>query len=473
MIKKLVVLLLLSTAALAQQARVDIPTIVNPLGRPIPNVNVFLCIGTATITGTTCSIQAQSTTDITGSLSCPAGFPVTQTNNTAGAGGCSATGDGAGNAGFWLTPGAYIYCLSGPSIVGKCYNLNAAVGITPGSAVNFVPNPISAAAFISSSNGSQSAPAFSFLSSTGSGVYFGSNPKITSGGVDQVAFGAGNAGVSLPSGRTIGWTASANPDGVQDTALSRDSAGVIDFGTGALGSTAGTGKAKQFVASAAAVGGVGSAITVSGAGTIGYGWQDTTQGADAKIWDMLASSSNLIGRTLNDAQAVANNWLVVTRSGATPTGIQFPSEPITNVNGISTVGNGVWLSVATRDFTAQTANIAGTNIYTVPASQGGTYCVFAYSVVTTAAGTTSTLPSTVVAYTDSDTNTIITPTFTASNSGNTVGTSNNSGAVGPPQMSCFNPKTTTSLVISTSGYASNPASTMQYNLHAKVVYLGP
>jgi hypothetical protein len=135
--KNLILFLLCSVSAVfAQGVRYGLPPILNPDGRPIPNVNVFLCTGTATITGTACSVQAQSFTDITLGTECSAGFPVTPTNNTAGAAGCSATSDATGNAGFWLAPGSYIYCVSGPNITGACYKLNAAVGVTSGGNTN-------------------------------------------------------------------------------------------------------------------------------------------------------------------------------------------------------------------------------------------------------------------------------------------------------------------------------------------------
>jgi len=123
---------LLSVLAIAQSqgVRFDAPPIVNGQGKPIANVNVFLCAGSATITGTTCSVQAQSFTDATLSTQCSSGFPVTPTNNTGGAGGCSSTSDSLGNFGFWLSPGAYIYCLSGPNVTGKCYNLTVPTGPT-------------------------------------------------------------------------------------------------------------------------------------------------------------------------------------------------------------------------------------------------------------------------------------------------------------------------------------------------------
>src|SRR5215475_1963871 len=125
--KRLILFLLFSSLACAQGVRVDIPTIVNPLGKPIPNVNVQLCSGTATITGTSCSPQVQSFIDGTLATTCASGFPVTQPQIAS----CSATSDGAGNAGFWLSPASYIYCLTGPNVTGKCYNLTVPVGATP------------------------------------------------------------------------------------------------------------------------------------------------------------------------------------------------------------------------------------------------------------------------------------------------------------------------------------------------------
>jgi hypothetical protein len=153
----------LGTLAYPQGVRIDLPTILNPRGQPIPNVNVFLCTGTATITGSTCSVQAQSFTDITLTTQCSAGFPVTPTNNTAGAAGCSATSDGAGNSGFWLSPGAYVYCLSGPNITGKCYNLNAAVGVTPGGGANLGTNSLTVGAVTATSLTVSSVSAHSWL----------------------------------------------------------------------------------------------------------------------------------------------------------------------------------------------------------------------------------------------------------------------------------------------------------------------
>lgn len=112
-------LMILVSSAYSQQARFDGQAL-GPKG-PLPNVIVSLCSSTAT--GIPCSPQTTSTTDSTGSVACSLGAPVVP----AGGGACSGTTDALGNFGFWLTPGAYQYCLTGPGITGKCYQLTSTV----------------------------------------------------------------------------------------------------------------------------------------------------------------------------------------------------------------------------------------------------------------------------------------------------------------------------------------------------------
>lgn len=130
--KWLLLLLFVCEASLcvAQGVRYDLPPILSPRGLPLPNTSISLCPGTAVISGSTCGTTAQAFTDITLATPCTSGLPVTPPNLPApqGVGVCSATGDSLGNAGFWLSPGAYIYCLNGPGITGKCYNLTVPVG---------------------------------------------------------------------------------------------------------------------------------------------------------------------------------------------------------------------------------------------------------------------------------------------------------------------------------------------------------
>lgn len=112
--------ILMAVSAFGQQARFDSQAF-GPKG-PLPNVIVSLCATTAT--GIPCSPQVTSTTDSTGATACSIGSPVTP----AGSSICQGTTDALGNFGFWLTPGAYQYCLTGPGITGKCYNITDPVG---------------------------------------------------------------------------------------------------------------------------------------------------------------------------------------------------------------------------------------------------------------------------------------------------------------------------------------------------------
>src|SRR5262249_9915578 len=107
MIRKLLLftMFLVPIAAFSQAVRYEVPPILSNRGTPLPNVAITLCPGTATITGSTCSPQTQSFTDITLTSSCALGLPVV----LAGTSTCQGTSDAIGNAGFWLSPGAYIY----------------------------------------------------------------------------------------------------------------------------------------------------------------------------------------------------------------------------------------------------------------------------------------------------------------------------------------------------------------------------
>jgi hypothetical protein len=65
-------------------------------------------------------------------------------------------------------------------------------------------------------------------------------------------------------------------------------------------------------------GGTSSAFLAQKSGSVGYGWDDTSQGTDAKVWDALAVSGTMLFRTVNDANSAATTWLSVTRSGYVP-----------------------------------------------------------------------------------------------------------------------------------------------------------
>lgn len=117
--KRLLLLLLLCSAAFGQGTRVDIPPIVGGTGRPVPNVQVTVC--TATAIGLPCSPQVLTYTDATLTTACSAGFQVVLTGTST----CQATTDSLGNGGFWVPPGKYKYTLTGPNLTGQTYTVVA------------------------------------------------------------------------------------------------------------------------------------------------------------------------------------------------------------------------------------------------------------------------------------------------------------------------------------------------------------
>lgn len=114
------------------------------------------------------------------------------------------------------------------------------------------------------------------------------------------------------------------------------------------------------------------------------------------------------------------------------------------------------------NLTSQTANIAPTTITTPGAN--GFYRVNCYTVVTTAAGTSSTLPQCIVNWTDADSNFAETNVVTGINAANTVGAFGTT----PVGNNSFYAKSGVAITYQTSSYASNPASAMNYSLHLRL-----
>jgi hypothetical protein len=128
--KKLILaVFLLSGMVFGQGARFDQQAIGSK--GPIANVIVTACSPTAT--GIPCSPTVPTFTDITLGTACGAGLAVTLPGQSS----CQGTSDSSGNYGFWLSPGAYRYSLSGPGITGKLYDITIQAGISvPVSTVN-------------------------------------------------------------------------------------------------------------------------------------------------------------------------------------------------------------------------------------------------------------------------------------------------------------------------------------------------
>ena len=121
--------------------------------------------------------------------------------------------------------------------------------------------------------------------------------------------------------------------------------------------------------------------------------------------------------------------------------------------------------VAKYDVSGKTANVGATAFYTTPSNGAGTYCASGSATVTTA-GTTSTLPSTQVSYTDGDTGVAGEYNQTSATLGNGSIGANHGGVL------CFNAAASTNINALTLSYAST-GTQMVYSAHWKLTYWGP
>ncbi len=108
--------------------------------------------------------------------------------------------------------------------------------------------------------------------------------------------------------------------------------------------------------------------TLSGSGYIysngadpGYSFQETDAGTDLKRWDIVMSGGTLLFRAVNDAYSVANNWLQVTRSAASPVEAQF-QVPVQSSIAVSSETTGALTSASRNKIVRCSGNI------TLPAS---------------------------------------------------------------------------------------------------------
>lgn len=115
---------------------------------------------------------------------------------------------------------------------------------------------------------------------------------------------------------------------------------------------------------------------------------------------------------------------------------------------------------AVSDFTVQTANIGSTTLFTAP--QSGMWCIAAFGNVTTAATTSSTLPSITVNWVSADNSTVQSYNI-ASSTGNTLATYNSG-------QTCAYIAAGSTLTYYTSGYASSGSTAMQYAIHVRAYF---
>lgn len=162
-----------------------------------------------------------------------------------------------------------------------------------------------------------------------------------------------------------------------------------------------------------------------------------------------------------------------TSSGINVGGVLNVTGKIATYNSMTTVANGVASIVAKADAVAQSANVATTTLFAVPAGGAGMYRASCYVVITQAATTSSTMPYCGVLWTDSDTNTSSGVQVTSQLNTNTVGTTSANGSLGQSTgTAIINAKASSNITYQTVNYASSGATPMQYAIHVKLEYLG-
>ena len=124
-----------------------------------------------------------------------------------------------------------------------------------------------------------------------------------------------------------------------------------------------------------------------------------------------------------------------------------------------TVGNNTYV-----DSTSQTANISSTQLATSSPIAGNFYKITCFVIVTTAATTSSTMPSCAYTYTDEASSTHTAIPITATSNANAAGTSSLGTAI-------FFAKANTALDYATTGYASSGGTAMSYSLHLRLEQL--
>jgi hypothetical protein len=122
------------------------------------------------------------------------------------------------------------------------------------------------------------------------------------------------------------------------------------------------------------------------------------------------------------------------------------------------------------DTTGLTANVSTATVTGLSSISGNTYyCATSWYVITTAAGTSSTMPYATISYTDADTSTAETNYIGSVNGVNTIGAyaGTLNANIGGGSF-CFYAKSGTAIQYSTNSYASSPASAMTYAFHLRV-----
>lgn len=201
-----------------------------------------------------------------------------------------------------------------------------------------------------------------------------------------------------------------------------------------------------------------TAGTASGAGTGGN--VSITAGNGGNLHGGVVTITGGNG-TANNANGGNVTLAPGTGNGSGTAGTIALQGIVANYNNVATVGNGVPSEYGKGDATGQGANVGSTNLYTVPSTGAGMYRVSCYVVITTAATTSSTLPSCNLIWVDKDNSNSQSANVTATSSANTLTTYTQGTTI-------IDVAASTSVTWSTAGYATSGATSMVYAVHIKI-----
>ena len=110
-------------------------------------------------------------------------------------------------------------------------------------------------------------------------------------------------------------------------------------------------------------GGGTSAATLLSSAAPATAWTETDAAADNKLWDLLANGEQLVGRVVNDANSIANNWLTVDRTGTTVDSVTFTGQVISASSGKGlSVKEGANCKQGTATLVAGAVTVANTSV---------------------------------------------------------------------------------------------------------------
>lgn len=250
----------------------------------------------------------------------------------------------------------------------------------------------------------------------------------------------------LPSAGTLGWRNAAN---TQDISFVKTGAAAGGFPADILASSNSPGiLAPSFFSASANPPSTGVFRLAS---------------SDQVVWRNNANSGDVpLSKNASD-QLVYNGNKVAIQSGGISVGhlATWLSDGVIQDGGVVPTNAPVFVV----NLTGQVANITPTLITTPGAN--GFFRFSCYTVVTTAAITSSTLPDCRVNFTDADSSIAETILATNTNTANTVGSLGATTGAGVNANAGFFAKSGVAINISTTGYSST-GSTMQYAIHARL-----